>query len=208
MSGPPLRKKSRFFSEGKSKIGSFFGKNSDKNQIPVLSTSLSDVVSTTPASSFGSSTSDTTQAASFQSTYTSFSSENNINKNNLPAQNVNFTGILHDKSTDNTQSNQLSLTAAALSNLTVRDIRCDGVYGPQGLSQSALTFLRSDRSQGVETSTVSFGNNALTGTPTVNPSTMHNHQSASPTCHSPDRKSTRLNSSHPSISYAVFCLKK
>src|SRR5690348_18069996 len=33
----------------------------------------------------------------------------------------------------------------------------------------------------------------------------------SPTfCHSrmPDRKSTRLNSSHPSISYAVFCLQK
>src|SRR5438876_6052254 len=29
----------------------------------------------------------------------------------------------------------------------------------------------------------------------------------SPTC-STDRKSTRLNSSHPSISYAVFCLKK
>src|SRR5690348_17873861 len=27
-----------------------------------------------------------------------------------------------------------------------------------------------------------------------------------PTC--TDRKSTRLNSSHPSISYAVFCLKK
>src|SRR5690348_17861896 len=26
--------------------------------------------------------------------------------------------------------------------------------------------------------------------------------------HGPDRKSTRLNSSHPSISYAVFCLKK
>src|SRR5690348_17978975 len=26
--------------------------------------------------------------------------------------------------------------------------------------------------------------------------------------HSQDRKSTRLNSSHPSISYAVFCLKK
>src|SRR5438876_7576047 len=26
--------------------------------------------------------------------------------------------------------------------------------------------------------------------------------------HRPDRKSTRLNSSHPSISYAVFCLKK
>src|SRR5690348_18223343 len=30
------------------------------------------------------------------------------------------------------------------------------------------------------------------------------HQGAVP----PDRKSTRLNSSHPSISYAVFCLKK
>src|SRR5688572_31388730 len=26
--------------------------------------------------------------------------------------------------------------------------------------------------------------------------------------HSPDRKSTRLNSSHSQISYAVFCLKK
>src|SRR5690348_17793122 len=26
--------------------------------------------------------------------------------------------------------------------------------------------------------------------------------------HTTDRKSTRLNSSHPSISYAVFCLKK
>src|SRR4051794_41555588 len=30
----------------------------------------------------------------------------------------------------------------------------------------------------------------------------------SPESGSPDRKSTRLNSSHPSISYAVFCLKK
>src|SRR2546422_7600685 len=27
-------------------------------------------------------------------------------------------------------------------------------------------------------------------------------------CHLPDRKSTRLNSSHGYISYAVFCLKK
>src|SRR5688572_30995545 len=27
-------------------------------------------------------------------------------------------------------------------------------------------------------------------------------------CFSPDRKSTRLNSSHSQISYAVFCLKK
>src|SRR4051794_41730913 len=29
-----------------------------------------------------------------------------------------------------------------------------------------------------------------------------------PRVHVEDRKSTRLNSSHPSISYAVFCLKK
>src|SRR5438067_5559529 len=29
-----------------------------------------------------------------------------------------------------------------------------------------------------------------------------------PDCLDPDRKSTRLNSSHVSISYAVFCLKK
>src|SRR5438876_5667290 len=31
---------------------------------------------------------------------------------------------------------------------------------------------------------------------------------AGPDSDHPDRKSTRLNSSHPSISYAVFCLKK
>src|SRR3712207_7062281 len=32
--------------------------------------------------------------------------------------------------------------------------------------------------------------------------------SAPLTGHTPDRKSTRLNSSHANISYAVFCLKK
>src|SRR5207249_5172099 len=31
---------------------------------------------------------------------------------------------------------------------------------------------------------------------------------SAPTASAPDRKSTRLNSSHVSISYAVFCLKK
>src|SRR5690348_17946961 len=31
---------------------------------------------------------------------------------------------------------------------------------------------------------------------------------AQPNARTKDRKSTRLNSSHPSISYAVFCLKK
>src|SRR6266487_1902958 len=35
-----------------------------------------------------------------------------------------------------------------------------------------------------------------------------NRSSAVYACNSTDRKSTRLNSSHPSISYAVFCLKK
>src|SRR5690348_17533020 len=36
---------------------------------------------------------------------------------------------------------------------------------------------------------------------------VQHRQPARPGPH-PDRKSTRLNSSHPSISYAVFCLKK
>src|SRR5689334_23762656 len=34
------------------------------------------------------------------------------------------------------------------------------------------------------------------------------HPSNAPTSEPSDRKSTRLNSSHSSISYAVFCLKK
>src|SRR5258705_9970497 len=34
------------------------------------------------------------------------------------------------------------------------------------------------------------------------------HLGGAPTPHSTDRKSTRLNSSHLGISYAVFCLKK
>src|SRR5690625_6597181 len=33
-------------------------------------------------------------------------------------------------------------------------------------------------------------------------------RTAEATFHGPDRKSTRLNSSHVAISYAVFCLKK
>src|SRR5690348_17396068 len=38
------------------------------------------------------------------------------------------------------------------------------------------------------------------------PGQVHEHKSA--VAGIVDRKSTRLNSSHPSISYAVFCLKK
>src|SRR5690348_17677066 len=37
---------------------------------------------------------------------------------------------------------------------------------------------------------------------------MHGGARFPPTIEAEDRKSTRLNSSHPSISYAVFCLKK
>src|SRR5690625_5333995 len=37
---------------------------------------------------------------------------------------------------------------------------------------------------------------------------LHVHHIIQTACFSPDRKSTRLNSSHVAISYAVFCLKK
>src|SRR5688572_31354910 len=36
----------------------------------------------------------------------------------------------------------------------------------------------------------------------------HRRQRGDPGSHAEDRKSTRLNSSHSQISYAVFCLKK
>src|SRR6266542_6402715 len=39
------------------------------------------------------------------------------------------------------------------------------------------------------------------------PPACHGHRGRCPSCR-PDRKSTRLNSSHGSSSYAVFCLKK
>src|SRR2546427_9236619 len=42
----------------------------------------------------------------------------------------------------------------------------------------------------------------------VNLTTVPNAQINNVTGHSKDRKSTRLNSSHSQISYAVFCLKK
>src|SRR5688572_32142192 len=42
----------------------------------------------------------------------------------------------------------------------------------------------------------------VTCRPTIEPSPLKRR------CQRPDRKSTRLNSSHSQISYAVFCLKK
>src|SRR3712207_8881272 len=46
--------------------------------------------------------------------------------------------------------------------------------------------------------------------PEVNADALRNHNDlvANPNCSTIDRKSTRLNSSHANISYAVFCLKK
>src|SRR5437870_7329261 len=45
--------------------------------------------------------------------------------------------------------------------------------------------------------------------PSRNRNVTANRPMATPTAtHGPDRKSTRLNSSHVAISYAVFCLKK
>src|SRR5690348_17439225 len=46
------------------------------------------------------------------------------------------------------------------------------------------------------------------GPPRRDPPPLRPHPRAARGCGSRDRKSTRLNSSHPSISYAVFCLKK
>src|SRR2546427_3063373 len=49
---------------------------------------------------------------------------------------------------------------------------------------------------------VRFGEGAISHVAARNEQQMHQHQ------HEADRKSTRLNSSHSQISYAVFCLKK
>src|SRR5438309_8068334 len=44
--------------------------------------------------------------------------------------------------------------------------------------------------------------------PTIVHTMPREHSRPGPECSRGDRKSTRLNSSHSSISYAVFCLKK
>src|SRR3712207_8069852 len=46
------------------------------------------------------------------------------------------------------------------------------------------------------------------GSPTLGPNGDHAGYRTAPAVRKRDRKSTRLNSSHANISYAVFCLKK
>src|SRR5256885_5442336 len=48
----------------------------------------------------------------------------------------------------------------------------------------------------------------LTASASIQRSGTHPLRPAASSLHRPDRKSTRLNSSHLVISYAVFCLKK
>src|SRR5689334_24349436 len=51
-------------------------------------------------------------------------------------------------------------------------------------------------------------NHARAGAPATRPAALPNPQARRRARGFGDRKSTRLNSSHSSISYAVFCLKK
>src|SRR5688572_32770140 len=95
-----------------------------------------------------------------------------------------------------------------------------GVYTGAGLSFS--TTVGSERSSATATggsaggASDAAGDTAAGATETgsrggssdaVNRETAMRH-SAAPTTTPKDRKSTRLNSSHSQISYAVFCLKK
>src|SRR4051794_41351421 len=59
------------------------------------------------------------------------------------------------------------------------------------------------RSQLLDLSFLHVGTSA-----TIRRSRRSSHRRTGAAAERPDRKSTRLNSSHPSISYAVFCLKK
>src|SRR5438445_13683024 len=66
-----------------------------------------------------------------------------------------------------------------------------------------LMIRRPPRSTLFPYTTLFRSTNSVTGTRLAGP--LAGHSSSSP---SRDRKSTRLNSSHANISYAVFCLKK
>src|SRR5437868_9895539 len=73
------------------------------------------------------------------------------------------------------------------------------------LFRSLGTVLYPDRSGGAKFSTGAFASAADMKSCQISAGIWHDFMSAAL---AKDRKSTRLNSSHVSISYAVFCLKK
>src|SRR5688500_19610682 len=80
-------------------------------------------------------------------------------------------------------------------------------------SVSSLTLLRPPRSTLFPYTTLFRSDLARSrelapGPRTVHPRASDSAWGAAPQAHRGDRKSTRLNSSHLVISYAVFCLKK
>src|SRR5438876_6439437 len=64
------------------------------------------------------------------------------------------------------------------------------------------TLFRSDAGRAAQVQ------NGIAGIAERHAAKCRGHEAAAPQRCARDRKSTRLNSSHPSISYAVFCLKK
>src|SRR3712207_7312309 len=75
------------------------------------------------------------------------------------------------------------------------------------------TLFRSGEPEGKRTTALLKAPTEITQAPTSldagsPPSAASGTPSPKPTSDTPDRKSTRLNSSHANISYAVFCLKK
>src|SRR5699024_12151137 len=78
--------------------------------------------------------------------------------------------------------------------------------------QCSSTFLWTVPSSRSTTTEADIGGDALVGDPVHFPAqgvgAIHAPHPDAPRAHRPDRKSTRLTSSHVSISYAVFCLKK
>src|SRR5690625_6106177 len=72
-------------------------------------------------------------------------------------------------------------------------------HGNRGLTQETNFFPPSLRATGSTYTNRLFSD--------VLPDTLDSHSSEFPSPRSVDRKSTRLNSSHVAISYAVFCLQ-
>src|SRR5690348_17493041 len=78
-----------------------------------------------------------------------------------------------------------------------------------GVQTCALPISPSARSSGNDRAVRSARGSTRSSTGSARaPSTSSSVRARAPDSPARDRKSTRLNSSHPSISYAVFCLKK